>query len=258
VAADAVVGNTVSAVGLSYYNPDGACLRVRDRAEIELVSAGIDEPDPIVEATLVKKYGKYYLVAANGEKLTGFQTVDGTLRFFDEKTGVMAVSKWVNYDGKKFRALADGRIAKNEIVTVYGSDYYLDNVGALVTSTIFELDGNKYYAKADGKISKKSLLTIGEDVYISLEDGKLARNIKVEKYFSEYIMGDDCRAIKGFIDFGGKRYYGKDNGRIAKDYMFKVDGDTYYAKKDGTLAVSETITRYFKKYTFDENGKLVP
>ena len=258
VAADAVVGNTVSAVGLSYYNPDGACLRVRDRAEIELVSAGIDEPDPIVEATLVKKYGKYYLVAANGEKLTGFQTVDGTLRFFDEKTGVMAVTKWVNYDGKKYRALADGRIAQNEIVTVYGSDYYLDNTGALVTSAIFDYNGDKYYAKADGKISKSGLLNIGDDYYISLADGKLARNVKIEKYFSEYIMGDDCKAVKGIVEFEGQKYYGKANGRLAKDAMFTVDGYTYYAKKDGTLARNETITRFFHKYTFDGEGRLVP
>lgn len=34
---DIKVGNEVSAIGLSYYNPDGACLRVRDRAEIVLI-----------------------------------------------------------------------------------------------------------------------------------------------------------------------------------------------------------------------------
>ena len=262
VAEDAVVGNTVSAVGLSYFNPDGACLRVRDRAEIVLVSTGSDVPTPgpapEPTATLVKKYGRYYLIDENGEKLRGFHYVDGIRRFFDEATGVMAINKWVTKDGKKYRAAAEGRIVEDEIVSVYGSDYYLDKDGVLVTASLFDYNGNKYYAKADGKISKNGLINLGEDYYISLADGTLARNVKIEKYFSEYIMGDDCKAMKGIIDFDGQRYYGKANGRLAKDAMFTVDGYTYYAKKDGTLAKSETITRYFHKYTFDENGRLVP
>ena len=32
-----VVGNEISAVGLSYFNPDGPCLRVRDRAEVQCI-----------------------------------------------------------------------------------------------------------------------------------------------------------------------------------------------------------------------------
>ena len=35
----AKVGNTISAIGLVYKNPDGTVIRVRDRAEITLVSA---------------------------------------------------------------------------------------------------------------------------------------------------------------------------------------------------------------------------
>lgn len=40
---DVVVGNEVSAVGLSYYNPDGACLRVRNRDEIVFVKVASTE-----------------------------------------------------------------------------------------------------------------------------------------------------------------------------------------------------------------------
>lgn len=36
----AKVGNTISAVGLNYMNPEGVCLRVRDRAEIILIKEG--------------------------------------------------------------------------------------------------------------------------------------------------------------------------------------------------------------------------
>ncbi|MBQ6589258.1 MAG: starch-binding protein [Butyrivibrio sp.] len=215
-----------------------------------------DEPQEPEEGTLTKKYGRYYLIDENGDKLKGFHKVEGILRFFDEN-GVMAINKWVTRGDDRLRALGDGRIAKDEMVTIYGADYYFGTDEALVTASVFDYDGNKYYAKADGKISKSGLLTIGDDIYISLSDGKLARSIKMEKYFSEYILGDDCKAIKGITTYEGQKYYCKDNGRVAKDAMFTIDGDTYYAKKDGTLAVSETITRYGKKYTFDENGKLI-
>ena len=215
-----------------------------------------DDPEEPEEGTLTKKYGRYYLIDENGEKLKGFHKVEGVLRFFGDD-GVMAINKWVVRGDDKLRALGDGRIAKDEIVTIYGADYYLGTDEALVTSSIFDYDGNKYFAKADGKISKSGLLTIGDDIYFSLSDGKLAHGIKMEKYFSEYILGDDCKAIKGFATYDGLRYYCKANGKVAKDSMFTVDGDTYYAKKDGTLAISETITRYGKKYSFDENGKLI-
>ncbi len=216
------------------------------------------EKEPESEGTIVKKYSRYYLVDENGKRLTGFHTVDGVEYFFDYDTEAMAINKWVTRDDGRVRALGDGRLAQDEIVRIYGADYYLGKDKLLVTSSIFEYDGNMYYAKADGKISKSGLINIGDDYYISLADGTLARSTKLEKYGSEYIMGDDCKAMKGLIDYDGQRYYGKDNGRVAKDYMFTVDGYTYYAKKDGTLAANETITRYFHSYTFDENGRLIP
>jgi alpha-amylase len=216
---------------------------------------GEEDPEEPEEGTLTQKYGKYYLIGENGEKLTGFHKVEGVVRYFDDK-GVMAIDKWVNVDGNKYLALTDGRIAQNEIATKYLSDYYFGEDGVMVTG-LFEYDGNKYYAKADGKIAKTGLLTIDGDIYIPLNDGVLARNTMTEVYFSDYILGDDCKAIKGFATYEGNRYFCKDNARVAKDYMFTIDGDTYYAKADGTLAANETITRYFKKYTFDENGKLI-
>ena len=42
---DVKVGNTITAVGLCYMNPDGTCLRVRDRAEIVLGTADAANPD---------------------------------------------------------------------------------------------------------------------------------------------------------------------------------------------------------------------
>ncbi|MBQ3773754.1 MAG: family 43 glycosylhydrolase, partial [Pseudobutyrivibrio sp.] len=262
-------GNTLAVQNFTLGSSDSARLEtlsfeLTDATKVTVSVAKTGNPDPVLsfiavikndlekepEATLVEKYGKFYYITADGEKLTGLYFVDGFERFFDEKTGVMAVNKWITTDAGKIRALADGRIACDEIVNVYGTDYYLGKDKVLTTG-LFDYSGNKYYAKADGRISKSGLLTIDEDIYISLADGTLARSTKIEKYFNEYIMDENCKAIKGFATYDGKRYFCKDNGRVAKDYMFTIDGDTYYAKADGVLAANETITRFFKTYTFD-------
>ncbi|WP_092058401.1 hypothetical protein [Butyrivibrio sp. INlla14] len=60
----------------------------------------------------------------------------------------------------------------------------------------------------------------------------------------------------GFISFDGKDYYANEKGHLAKQTFFYVDGSKYYAKGDFTLAKNETITKWGKKYTFDENGRI--
>ena len=42
-----------------------------------------------------------------------------------------------------------------------------------------------------------------------------------------------------------------------EDKVDNIDGNEYYAKGDRVLAKNETITKWGKKYTFDENGCLV-
>lgn len=190
IAEDAVVGNTVSAVGLSYYNPDGPCLRVRDRAEIVLVATG--EPEK-PEATLVTKWGSTYYVTEDGTKLTGFQTIDGNEYYFNAR-GVMQKTTWITVDGNKYYAKADGKLAKSEFIDKWSSRYAFDENGVLYTG-FFTVDGKDYYAKANGSMVRQNWITVGEN--------------------------------------------------------------KYYAKGDYTLAKNETITKWTKKYTFDENGVLI-
>jgi glucan-binding YG repeat protein len=276
----------VSAVGLSYYNPDGACLRVRDRAEIKLIDAFPPQPedpeDPIPagreygtyaypyedsEGQMVKMGGKYYYEDCDGKHVYGFVLFpDSTLRYFDP---ALVKNEWINVkfngpyevDAAKaditVRAMADGRIAQDEIVRIWGSDYYLGKDYGLVKSAVFEYNGNKYFARKNGKIAKSDRCELDGDTYIPNSDGTLKRNEKCSLYLSEYILGDDCKVVKGFTTFEGDRYYCKANGRIAKYTMIHCGDDTYFAKSDGKLAVNETVTWYFKKFTFDENGLLV-
>ncbi len=220
------------------------------------------EPDPETpvepEGTLVTKYGKTYYVDANGTNLTGMQTIDGEMYFFDLSSGVMKKNAMFTFEDKKYFAKADGKLAANEKITRYGADYIFDADGAMVVG-FTELDGNLYFCKADGKVSKNGLITADDGrVFCSGSDGVIYRNAKVEKYHNEYIFGEDGMAKTGFVTFEDKDYYGKGNGKLAKNELFTEGEYKYFAKEDGTLAKSEVIVRYgVIRYTFDEFGHLV-
>ena len=77
------------------------------------------------------------------------------------------------------------------------------------------------------------------------------------KWGQTYVLDENGAMLTGFISFDGKDYYANEKGHLAKQTFFHVDGSKYYAKGDFTLAENETITKWGKKYTFDENGRIV-
>lgn len=56
----AKVGNTISAAGVLYMNPDGVCIRTRDRAEIKLIKTASSETSEAPEISIISKI-TYYL-----------------------------------------------------------------------------------------------------------------------------------------------------------------------------------------------------
>ena len=185
IAEDAVVGNVVSAIGLSYYNPDGACLRVRDRAEIELV-----EKAPEVVLSLVTKWGTTYCVDQDGNKVSGFQTVDGKDYYFNAK-GAMQKSAWITVDDVTYYTLSDGQVAKGTMVTKWGSQYIFDETGALQIG-FAEYEGNTYYCKpSKGVVQKSTWITVDDKKYYAKSDGILAKNETITKWGKKYSFDED-------------------------------------------------------------------
>ena len=147
---------------------------------------------------------------------------------------------------------------KAELVTKWGATYYVAEDGTKLTG-FYEIDGDIYYFAPDkGKMQKATWITVDDNKYYAKADGKIARNEMFTKWSAKYIVGEDGALQTGFVTFEGKDYYCKpDKGTVVISDWIDVDGNRYYAKNDGTLAKNETITKWFKKYTFDENGVLV-
>ncbi len=143
------------------------------------------------------------------------------------------------------------------LTSKWGSTYYVAEDGTKLTG-FYDIDGKTYYfSEKRGAMVKSDFIEIGEDTYYAGKDGAIVKNTSVKKWTKEYLFGEDRKLLKGFNDFAGGTYYSNEKGAVLKSTWINVGEDKYYAKADGRLAKNETLTKWGKKYTFDENGVLV-
>ncbi len=126
-----------------------------------------------------KKYGAnyYYFNVKNGHMVTKKHIVTDGKRYYAQKSGVLAVNKWVGryYFGKYAKALTSGWVGDRYV----GSDgkylkglkkigsyfyYFDDSDGKKVTNTSKAIQGNTFYFNAEGRATGNSRL---EDQYYS-------------------------------------------------------------------------------------------
>ena len=226
-----------------------------------------DTPDPGVtpsepekpsepSATLVTRWGTSYYITEDGEKLTGIYTIDGNDYLFGNN-GAMKKNHIAEYEGKSYHADANGVLTKNELFKSWGTIYYFGEDGAMVKDKCVTVDGYTYYLQPGGGAAKNQI--------VAFTDG------------SRYFDGDG-HMVTGLMKSWGTVYYFEDNGVMATDKLVTVDGETYYISPKGYAVKGEfvrfedgvrffdsnchmlkdtTMTYWFVKYTFDENGILV-
>jgi hypothetical protein len=69
-----------------------------------------------------------------------------------------------------------------------------------------------------------------------------------------------CIDVDGYVmtGFFFDRYFAPEkDGAMVSNKFFEVDGQTYYAKSDGTIAKNEIMTKWFKDYLFGVDGELL-
>ncbi len=144
----------------------------------------------------------------------------------------------------------------NKLVEKWESTYYVSEDGTKLTG-FQTIDGQDYYFNARGVMQKQTWITVDGVTYYASAEGALLKNCMFTKWGQTYVLDENGAMKTGFISFDGKDYYANEKGHLAKQTFFYVDGSKYYAKGDFTLAKNETITKWGKKYTFDENGRIV-
>ncbi len=193
--------------------------------------------------------GNWYYYDINGQKLTGFQTVDYVRLYFHE----------------------DGRQAKGELVTIEGKKYYFDQkTGELHRNVYsFEIDGVKYTADAEGvvtEVPKYRNQFVSDEVgnwYYYGTDGKKLTGRQMIGYHHHYFREDGVQVKDELVTIdGGRYYYNPGQGELLRNrFILYKDGNWYYLGSDGRAATGfqtiDGVQLYFKEDGAQVKGDFV-
>ncbi|WP_197027065.1 N-acetylmuramoyl-L-alanine amidase family protein [Butyrivibrio sp. MC2021] len=210
---------------------------------------------PVETKSIVEENGMYYCLDEEGNRLYGFQTVDGENYYFG--TEYDPTMKFGNQyiDGREYYFGEDGKTPKNQFVSPWYNTYYYDETGWPHIGWL-ELDGEKYYADENG-IILKGVNTIDGKTYLfdRNDGGKMVRNKMAHDYYGDHYYDDDGVMQTGFVTYEGNTWYFYENGEMARNWQ-TIDGNTYFfGDNDGIMATGTTFI-YWRYYEFDENGVL--
>ena len=197
--------------------------------------------------------GEWSYITSQGEKLTGFQYVDGIELYFD-KDGKQLKGQEITVDGKTYYLDQNtGALLKNsyrnwsekQIIPRYKTNYiyhtsYFNRDGIRATGLVKTSAGFIHYFDENGELLKNVAVNVGDTTYVFGERGRLARKSfiwdKVDFTFPEnvnFYYGDEKgHAVKGLQTIDGYQLYFDKNGRQAKGEIVQIDGKTYYFDKN--------------------------
>ena len=149
----------------------------------------IEDDEPVeVTGTWHSRWGTTYFETEEGEKITGLQTIEGEIYYFNSK-GVLQKSTFYEEDGKKYYFGSDGKAVKGWL-DKWAADYYFDENGIMQTGFV-EIDENIYYFNAKGHLIKSAWIEEEGKKYYAKSDGKLAKSESIKKWGKKYSFDEN-------------------------------------------------------------------
>ena len=206
----------------------------------------------------------WYYYTANGEKLTGWQNVDGVILYFD-KDGKQVKGQEREIGGKYYRFDEnDGSLLTNQwhhtsIFNGYRTEpqyttytNYLGEDGAAFIGW-HTIDSKRYYFKPDGLLAKNDTVTIDGKIYLFDYQGQLVKNkygiVETPSMFhantSTYRTNANGEVLTGKQIIDGKEYIFASKGQV-------VDGIIGYDSKLYLVTDSKIEKNYFGAF-FSKN-----
>ena len=187
----------------------------------------------------VKEDGEtYYYV--NGEKVKGFQEIDGNTYFFSQvnsvlKTGVQKLNNDIN---QMFYLNEDGTVYHGWKV-IDGNTYYFGE-NHFAVKGFQEIEGKTYFFSQVNNVLKTGVQKLNNDInqmfYLN-EDGTVYHGWKGIDG-NTYYFGENHFAVKGFQEIEGKIYFFSQVNNILKTGVQKLNNDInqmFYLNEDGTV-----------------------
>ena len=183
-----------------------------------------------------------YAYAKDGEGLSGLQTIDDKVYYFDSKGYAKKNGTYANHLFKDDYAAYTGLLEKDGVL------YYYQN-GRTGTCGLFEIDGDYYYSYWGGVIKTDGTYYVSR-TYCDLPVGN-------------YEFGADGKMLNGLVEKDGVTYLYA-NGKLADYGLYKIGEDYYFASSAGDF---KTDGRYYVatsycdlpagNYTFGADGKML-
>ena len=206
--------------------------------------------------------GKWHYRDANGNDLTGPQTIDGVQVYFDKENGVQAKGVFAkdpnNAKKLNFYDKDSGALLKSQFIVAYSNDtkqyerYYLDDNGNPVYG---EYRINRRSSYFDDKFGTQIIDRFAPNGHFYDQDGvfvNLGTNRFVEIKGKWYYLNDRGQIIKGSHIINGAQVYFDENGVQIKGNFDKEN--RYYDKHTGKLVSNRFVTVNDKSYFVGAKG----
>ena len=217
---------------------------------------------------------KYYMGEDGSVQKGIVKANDGNYYHMDEESGILVKKAgWLEKDGKRCYANAEGRLYRNQFISFGSTKYYMGEDGSVQKGIVkandgnyyhmdeesgilvkkagwLEKDGKRYYANAEGRLYRNQFISFGSQYYYCTGDASIVQGKKYpvkgvlytfdkngvmqitpgwgeyngKKY---YINPSTGFPYKGWITFGQTSYYADSNGLLVSGWQ-KINGYSYY------------------------------
>lgn len=243
-----VTDTSIEVDGKTYLADADGILTVKTQLPTQVVTGGHFQSD---------NQQDWYYYTANGEKLTGWQNVDGVILYFD-KDGKQVKGQEREIGGKYYRFDEnDGSLLTNQwhhtsIFNGYRTEpqyttytNYLGEDGAAFIGW-HTIDSKRYYFKPDGLLAKNDTVTIDGKIYLFDYQGQLVKNkygiVETPSMFhantSTYRTNANGKVLTGKQIIDGKEYIFALKGQV-------LDGIIGYDSKLYLVTDSKIEKNYF-------------
>ena len=196
--------------------------------------------------------GTYSIVTVDVEVTDGQLTVEfggGTPR-----VGGFIVRKII--DDASYYGEEEITVPAGTFVTKWGTTYYQLEDGSKLTGK-WTIDGFTYYFKENGSMVKSVAVTVDGKTYYFDGNGHMVTGFNTRWGTTSYYDENGALVSGTVFEADGFKYYADSKGHVTKSAFVDLEDGRHYFDGDGHMVIGKTISKWGKKYTFDENGVLI-
>ena len=161
-----------------------------------------------------------------------------------------------SYYGGEEEEEEDNVAPAGEFKVKWGSTYYILENGNKLTGK-WVIDGKTYYFTKNGTMTRLSQVTIDDKTYFFNAEGHMVTGFYTRWGNTSYYDKHGVLIKSAVFEVDGFKYYANEKGHIVRSTFVDLEDGRHYFDSESHMVIGRTITKWMKKYTFDENGVLV-